>query len=84
MANTACVGLVNRALHASWTRAASHAKFLKDALGVIHQDVPHHVGRQAQDLRPVLPVHLRLVHQLKVGQRVQVCTCVLRRTRAIA
>ena len=34
---------------------------------MIHQDVPHHVRGHAQKLRPVLPVHLRLVHQLQIG-----------------
>jgi len=29
--------------------------------------VPHQPGGHAQELRPVLPVHLRLVHQLEVG-----------------
>jgi hypothetical protein len=34
---------------------------------VIHQDMPHQPRGHAQELRPVLPVHLRLVHQLEIG-----------------
>ena len=33
---------------------------------MIHQNLPHQPGGDSQEMRPVLPVHLRLVHQFKV------------------
>ena len=33
----------------------------------IHQDVPHDLGGEAEELRPVLPLHVGLVHELQVG-----------------
>ena len=34
---------------------------------MIHQDLAHEPGRYGEELRPVLPVHLRLIHQLDIG-----------------
>ncbi len=35
-------------------------------LGVVHQDAAHHAGRDAEEVRPALPVDLVVVHQAQV------------------
>jgi len=35
--------------------------------GMIHQNLANQLGGNAQKVRPVLPVHLRLVHQSKIS-----------------
>src|SRR6516165_6168992 len=41
--------------------------FCLPSAGVAHQNAPHHLGGDAKELRPVLPIHFMLIDQSQIN-----------------